>query len=160
MSVLRGEANYDYNNGPMIDGRIPTSEFVEGYHMDDHSRSNAYGSWSNAAPTIPHDPQGLFLPHQDLEGGYAVMPELYIAMDYAPFQRKEKNWQLGILRSMRNVAPLGYDLPGGTIRAAYTDSVMKDPGNPVGTLTIAPKNGAAFGRMQNYSLPANFSQYM
>ncbi len=154
-SVLRGEANYDYYTPEYY--AVPTDVFYRGFNVDDGSRSNAYGSNAAAPAVLPRTPQGMYLPHQG-ELGWASMSDEFIRMDYAPIQRKAKNMQLGILQSMHNVQPVAHNMVGNTAQVTYSDAVLRDPGNAIGTVIGPPRDGSdnKHGRLQGYTLPTNF----
>lgn len=157
-ATLAGVADYSYWQHDYDDNnRIPTEVFAQGFSADNLSQYNAYGSSAAAPNVLPRNAQGLYAPHADGNvDGYASMSDDFINMDYAPFLRKEKNMQWGILQTMHNREPIGtYVNKHAPVIAS--NAVLRDPGNAIGTLTIAPSPGMGDqGKMAGFFLPTNF----
>lgn len=160
LATLAGVADYRYWQWDYDDtNRIPTDVFAQGFDADDLSQYNAFGANAHAPNVLPQNAQGLYAPHADgCNNGYASMSNEFINMDYAPFLRKEKNLQWGILQTMVNREPVGSYLTGNEHAAVRaSNAVLRDPGNPIGTLTIAPSPGLGRqGETAPYLFPANF----
>lgn len=155
-ATLAGVADYSYFQWDYDDGeRIPTSVLAQGFTQNDGSKDNAYGVNARAPVMLPRNAQGLYAPHFDAEGGYARMSDEFIRMDYAPFLRKEKNWQLGILQSMVNRQPAPTYMVGSDERVSHTDIQLIDPGNAIGTLS-PPVAARVHGNLAAYTQPKNF----
>ena len=143
-AVLAGEIDYSYSGDAFV---IPTSDAKHGFQAHDRSRDNAYGTNALAPNVLPRNAQDLYKPHSNLDNGFAMMSDEFIRMDYAPFMRREKNMQIGILQTMVNRQPVAHRLVGNSAMVGYTTAEAQIPGNPIGTLDRGEQR---VGYLQHY----------
>lgn len=144
VSTLFGVANYDYFVGTGYDA-IPTTEFYNGFHMNDESHRSIYEG-VDTHRNLPTNAQDLG-PYDTSAGlpGFHVWSEARMAMDLAPVipnQRLFQAGQLGVAMRGLKQASVGERLHGG-IRVQELPELQRDKGWPIGVLFGEPTSRAA-----------------
>lgn len=102
---------------------VPVPDFQRGYATADGATENQFAVADTMAPNLPFDYQGLYKPHENLDGGYYGFSESAQRLDFAPFFPHRPIWANQQLKDCNalNRQPLGIDLNSGVARARQVD---------------------------------------